>query len=729
MSIPLAPPVPQSNLPPAEFDSRTDAFLKWQAEQLVPGLNEFITQLNNFATSGTSIAEQEIGIGPKAMLVEPDKGFLLGMTIKAAAKSAPVNWMLGDITSYNVTTGAMTFAVKQIQGGGTYSNWVISPAVAGETQGMGAAVASAASPMIWLNDGNKRHITGISTITGFSSAPFAGAIQWLMFDDVLTITGSDDLIIGRPTYTTQAGDWAMVLAETTTRFRVIIVRKDGKALNTGVLASDLTNDIISKRMLSNSVSRKVKGFAGSGHDWTYFQMLAGFDDGSAAVWGRTVNLAIGVNQTGDFIAPPQRPLFNIPIPAGHHVVKWEKTGNALYAVISNGWVYSGGSNGYGMLGHGDTVHRALLCRIEYFVTNSINIVDVVAETSRATSEAGWAFFRNASGQIWSCGYGVNGVLGLGDTSNRNLPSPVAVISGVKKIVLTGNAGQSYLLLESGNLLGAGYNSRGQLGVGDNVNKSSFTSPSALAGINIVDIAATQGWVDSTWASAGGHILALADDGRVYAAGHNGSGQLGLGDTVGRNAFTLVPGLTDIVEIGVGGGMYGYSWAVRQNGELLTWGRNSAGQVGNGAIVEVTSPFTVSEYQKWSGTALIIVASPPEFSGKIAQIVGHSGVGLGYGGIAVLDTDGNVYLTGYDTYVISGTNAANKTRFTVATRPIMDEPGEKFVELFRSGYDQYETLFARTNLGNLYAAGYNSSNQASAIQTTASLIPGFQKVML
>jgi len=713
----------------AKFDQDVDYYINWQATVLVPGLEEFVGQLNNFATNGSSTSPMTIELGNKSLTADVEKGFLPGMTLRLAARSNPSVWMQGDLQTYSPTTGAFTIRINKIQGEGTFSDWVISPAIAGESLGMGAAVVSSAIPNIWRDDGNKREITGTTAITGFALAPYAGALQWLRFADAVTITASANLILGIPSYTTQAGDWAMVLAETTTQFRVIIVRKDGKALNTGLLAADLPDNVISRRHVANSVKAKIKGFAGYGHDWAYMQMLAVLDDNSALVWGRTLNQALATGSTADVVISPQKPMFNIPIPAGERVIKWEKTSDAVFAVISNGWVYSGGSNPYGNLGHGDTTNRAIMCRIEYFITNDIQITDVVANSSRSTTAVGATFFKNAAGQLWSCGYNYRGELGVGDTSNRSTPTPIPSITGVKKIIVCPNYGPTYLLLNNGKVLGTGVNTRGQLGVGDVINKTSFVEPASLAGLNVVEIAATNGFPDSNWTDLGGHILALTDDGDVFAAGNNGSGQLGLGDVTQRNTFVHISTLSNIVMIGAAGGIYGYSWAVNEDGHLFTWGRNHTGQVGNGTTTAVTAPWLVNQYQRWTGAALETVSSTPPFFGKIAQVLGHCGNALGYGGITVLDTDGVYYLTGYDAYAMSGTNTTNKTRFTAAPVPTMDEPGEKVIELFRCGYDQYETLFACTNRGNLYSAGYNGYTVASAIYNAASSIPGLQKVML
>lgn len=713
-----------------KFDQDVDYYINWLATVLVPGLDAFVGQLNNFATNGSSTTALTIESGNKTLAAEPEKGFLPGMTLRLAARSNPSVWMQGDLMTYSPVTGAFTIKINKTQGDGTFADWVISPAIAGESLGMGASVASSATPNIWRDDGNKRLITGTTTITGFAAAPYAGALQWLKFADAVTLTSSEDLILGIPSYTTQAGDWAIVLAETISRFRVIIIRRDGKALNTSVLAGDLPNNIIAKRHVSNAVATRVKGFIGQGHDWAYSQMMVVLDDDSALGWGRTLNQALATGVTENVTITPQKPIFNIPIPDGHRVIKWEKTSDSLFAVLSNGWVYAAGSNPYGTLGHGDTLNRAILCRIEYFVANDIQITDVIAASTRPTPSAGATFFKNANGQLWSCGYNNRGELGVGDLSNRSTPTPIPSISGVKKIVVCPNHGPVYILLTNGKVLGTGMNTRGQLGVGDVLNKSSFVEPASLAGLNIVDIEATNGFLNTNYLDYGGHVLVLTDEGDVYAAGTNADGQLGLGDLVNRNVYTKIAALSNIKSIGCAGGLLGYSWAINETGRLFTWGRGNYGQLGNSATtVAVSTPYNVNDYQVWNGSTLGVVSSDPGFIGKIAQVIGQSGNGLGFGGLVVLDTDGNCWVTGQDANVISGTNNANKTRFTTMPFSPKETPGEKIVRIFRCGTDQNETLFGITNQGNLYASGYNSNNAASAWHSTATYIPGFQKVIL
>lgn len=88
-----------------------------------------------------------------------------------------------------------------------------------------------------------------------------------------------------------------------------------------------------------------------------------------------------------------------------------------------------------------------------------------------------------------------------------------------------------------------------------------------------------------------HSLAIRDDGRAFAWGANGMGQLGLGDTVARLEPTQVPGLIDVVKVQAG---QAHSAALTMDGRVFTWGINDAHQLGgNGPqFVDRSTPSAV-----------------------------------------------------------------------------------------------------------------------------------------
>jgi alpha-tubulin suppressor-like RCC1 family protein len=80
----------------------------------------------------------------------------------------------------------------------------------------------------------------------------------------------------------------------------------------------------------------------------------------------------------------------------------------------------------------------------------------------------------------------------------------------------------------------------------------------------------------------GHTLWLLSDGSVFAAGHNGAGQIGNNSTTAVTGDPVaVPGLTNIVNIWAVGGTYGSSFASRADGAFFCWGNNAEAQLGLG----------------------------------------------------------------------------------------------------------------------------------------------------
>lgn len=115
-------PTPPSTLDPANFNYRADAFLgalpTFQTE-----LNDYSAALTNAATNSTSGTANEVGIGSKTFTVQTGKGYYAGMNVQAASTTAPDNWIIGTVTSYNSSTGSLVLNSKTTSGSGAFSSW------------------------------------------------------------------------------------------------------------------------------------------------------------------------------------------------------------------------------------------------------------------------------------------------------------------------------------------------------------------------------------------------------------------------------------------------------------------------------------------------------------------------------------------------------------------------------------------------------------------------------
>ncbi|XP_062039289.1 X-linked retinitis pigmentosa GTPase regulator isoform X2 [Lepus europaeus] len=128
----------------------------------------------------------------------------------------------------------------------------------------------------------------------------------------------------------------------------------------------------------------------------------------------------------------------------------------------------------------------------------------------------------------------------------------------------------------------GSNNWGQLGLGSKTIINKPTCVKALKPEKVKYVACGRN-----------HTLVSTEEGNVYATGGNNDGQLGLGDTEGRNTFYPISFFTSqhkIKQLSAGSNT---SAALTENGELFMWGDNSEGQIGLKNVTNVCVPHQVT----------------------------------------------------------------------------------------------------------------------------------------
>jgi alpha-tubulin suppressor-like RCC1 family protein len=270
--------------------------------------------------------------------------------------------------------------------------------------------------------------------------------------------------------------------------------------------------------------------------------------------GRNNNGQIGNNSTSDISTPQIVGNFNTK-----DVFAFR---NISAAIDEDDKLYMWGINTSGQLGVGTTNNRSTPTAV--LGNKSWSKVESNGDSTYA--------IESDTKLLYSWGLNDYGQLGHGTTTNRS--SPVAVLGNKKVKDVKVGGWSAYFLTEDNELYSIGRNNNGQLGIGSTQNQSS----PVLVATNVREIN------HHTYAQSAFYFLDFNDD--IYSFGEPYFGALGINAAGHRSTPTLVVG--------------GYKWAklvseggITKNGELLRWGPNASGLVGNNSVNDVSSPVKVA----------------------------------------------------------------------------------------------------------------------------------------
>lgn len=248
------------------------------------------------------------------------------------------------------------------------------------------------------------------------------------------------------------------------------------------------------------------------------------------------------------------------------VVGIDAGGDHTCVVVAGGEVKCWGLNEDGQLGDGTVVSR----QTPVSVSGLGGVTNVIAGRHFTCA-------RTAGGpKCW----GANDFGQIGGGTAHPQPTPVAVSSlagGVR--AMTAGSIHACALTAGGGVRCWGGNYSGQLGTGSSAQSA---TPVAVAGLTAL---ATQ------VAAGSNHTCALTATGGVECWGRNAEGQGGNGTTMLGAVPAEVSGLTTGVASVTAGA--DHSCAITASGGVRCWGDNSAGQVGDGSLVQRSTPVDVS----------------------------------------------------------------------------------------------------------------------------------------
>lgn len=295
----------------------------------------------------------------------------------------------------------------------------------------------------------------------------------------------------------------------------------------------------------------------------------------------------------------------------------------VFAVTSTGELWGMGDNTVGQLGLGDTTNTGTRYRLLHKITITSKLVaDVVMAAGDTTNMSVYAVCTD--GTLFSWGYNLYGQLGVNNTTNYSSPQTVTIPAGSSNVLAISVAAAPnphVLVRTSDNKLHVcGYNAWGQLGLGDTVNRLQLTT---VSGKTVSAVQANGGY-DNTSAYVGTSQIILTS-GALQSAGYNIQGQLGNNSTTSSNVFintslnhTNVSGIVKTVTT------YGSAGYITSAGIVWLVGTNGAGQLGNGGTTQ--SNVYVQPSGAFQGFATKAIYAGAPGAGSVATCVALTSLG-------------------------------------------------------------------------------------------------------
>ncbi len=312
--------------------------------------------------------------------------------------------------------------------------------------------------------------------------------------------------------------------------------------------------------------------------------LALRSDGRVWAWGDNNNGRLGIGMDYSSQESQTRPL---PVVVVSNAVAIDAGGMTSLALTANGTLFHwGAGNNVGYPQQANAGEARQILSTPSFNPDGGNYTSALSVTvSYPSPSVKISSFSvgtmhtaavTADGKVYSWGGNNNGQLGGGPglPSQSTIPVQAIGINGVAGVSAGG--AHTVALKTDGTVWGWGNNESGQLG-----NGTGSTTPSPVRATGLTNIIAISAGIQ--------HTLALRSDGTVWAWGNNTYGGLGNG---AQNFSELSPvqviGLTDVKAIAAGAES---SFALKTDGTVWSWGRNLAGELGNGSSV-ASSPTPV-----------------------------------------------------------------------------------------------------------------------------------------
>ena len=253
----------------------------------------------------------------------------------------------------------------------------------------------------------------------------------------------------------------------------------------------------------------------------------------------------------------------------------------LFVLYEDGDLYVMGYNGYGQLGVGNTATQHQL------IKSAENVVKLSSSSAGYHQDYNHVAILKTDGSVWLSGNNDEGQLGNGNETNQSLWVKANIPELAKDILCLGtDQGNTYILSRDGNVYASGYNGYGQLGDGSTSRSFVFKKLNNISDYNVVKMVGAGGTRSGNSAYYYNFALFLTDAGRVFGVGHNGYGQLGVNNTENQKIpievnYAHDNSIDPVIDIVASKGAWGSAGYITESKKLYMMGHNGYGELGLG----------------------------------------------------------------------------------------------------------------------------------------------------
>lgn len=308
------------------------------------------------------------------------------------------------------------------------------------------------------------------------------------------------------------------------------------------------------------------------------------------------------------------------------------------------------------------------------ITRSVTPVEVpgIRDAAEVAVDGNASCARHLDGTVSCWGQSISGQLGTGVPVGRDLVPPTRVPGVRDATALVLGSGYTCVVFLGGAVSCWGSNRNHQLGDGMGGGEASRAAAAPVTGLNRV-----------VQLAAGQFSCAVREDGKVLCWGLNFAGETASATAPTRTPEE-VPGVSNAVNVGVGSG---FGCAVVQSGQVYCWGDNRLGQLGD-------RPRNLR--------------MPPE---PVPGITDASRLAVGWTNTCALRRDGTVSCWGQGTHGELGAGMMDQTSPTPVAVPGLDN----VVQLVgfapvSNVLGNHRCALRRSDTDRLWCWGYNSDGQ-------------------